>query len=462
VGKGIERLEIGMKAKAQRKGQRGIAVMEALLVLIVGSIATSVAIQQYGRHLDAITNKQAADHATSVADAAAQYLKDNFATVAGAAGPTTPATITMNMLKTTGYLPTGFSDRNAFGQEYLVRVIEPQANQLQAIVVTTGGQAIRELDGRRVAQYIGARGGFVSANDATKATGSFGGWEVALTPYGVAPGAGHLATALFLEDGALVSDYLYRNSVAGRPEVNRMNTSIEMNGNNVSNAGTVSSSVISGSSHVTAPTVYATSSVTSGTASAATVSATNVSATNVSATTASSTQMNTTNGSVGGELYVGGWVRSTGDAGWYNQKWGGGWYMTDPTWVRSYANKNVYTGGEVQAGAIRSNGRTYVGEYLQLGGVANEGWGCSPNGLVGRTSAGLTLSCQSGVWRSNAGGGAPSCSAIAVSTTRLAVDTACPAGYTKMGFDTHGADKINYNGQQIGSNYGGAIFCCAF
>ncbi|MCZ7807185.1 shufflon system plasmid conjugative transfer pilus tip adhesin PilV, partial [Pseudomonas aeruginosa] len=37
-------------------------------------------------------------------------------------------------------------------------------------------------------------------------------------------------------------------------------------------------------------------------------------------------------------------------------------------------------------------------EYLQLNGVATEGAGCSPNGLVGRNAAGLTLSCQSGVW----------------------------------------------------------------
>ncbi|WP_370671313.1 shufflon system plasmid conjugative transfer pilus tip adhesin PilV, partial [Pseudomonas putida] len=43
-------------------------------------------------------------------------------------------------------------------------------------------------------------------------------------------------------------------------------------------------------------------------------------------------------------------------------------------------------------------GRTEVGEYLQLNGVATEGAGCSPNGLVGRNAAGLTLSCQSGVW----------------------------------------------------------------
>ncbi|MBF8164249.1 shufflon system plasmid conjugative transfer pilus tip adhesin PilV [Pseudomonas mendocina] len=348
-----------MKISSSSKQQRGLALMEALFVLILAAVASSVALQQYGRYLDNITNKQAAEHATIVADAAAKYLKDNYAAVVAIAGPTSPATITTAMLKTTNYLPSGFSDKNAFGQDYTVRVIEPQPNQLQALVVSTGGQTIRELDGRRVAQYMGARGGFISSTDTSIATGSFGGWQVPLASFGVAPGAGHIATALFLEDGALVNDYLYRNAVPGKPEVNRMNTAINMNGNNLNSAGTVSAATVTASG-------------------------------NISAT---------------GETTTGGWFRTTGDTGWYNQKWNGGWYMNDPTWVRSYGDKNVYSGGEIRGGTLRSEGRTAVGEYLQLGGVATEGTACSPNGLVGRNAAGLTLSCQSGVWKG--GGSAP-------------------------------------------------------
>jgi Tfp pilus assembly protein PilE len=138
-----------MKISSSSKQQRGLALMEALFVLILAAVASSVALQQYGRYLDNITNKQAAEHATIVADAAAKYLKDNYAAVVAIAGPTSPATITTAMLKTTNYLPSGFSDKNAFGQDYTVRVIEPQPNQLQALVVSTGGQTIRELDGTR-------------------------------------------------------------------------------------------------------------------------------------------------------------------------------------------------------------------------------------------------------------------------------------------------------------------------
>ena len=37
----------------------------------------------------------------------------------------------------------------------------------------------------------------------------------------------------------------------------------------------------------------------------------------------------------------GGWVRTYGATGWYSQTYGGGWYMTDTTWIRAYNNKYV-------------------------------------------------------------------------------------------------------------------------
>ncbi|WP_375140668.1 shufflon system plasmid conjugative transfer pilus tip adhesin PilV, partial [Pseudomonas aeruginosa] len=70
--------------------------------------------------------------------------------------------------------------------------------------------------------------------------------------------------------------------------------------------------------------------------------------------------------------------------------------------------------------------RTEVGEYLQLNGVATEGAGCSPNGLVGRNAAGLTLSCQSGVWGSNGGGGVTDLCNIGSGNT-VATDATCAA-----------------------------------
>jgi hypothetical protein len=45
----------------------------------------------------------------------------------------------------------------------------------------------------------------------------------------------------------------------------------------------------------------------------------------------------------------GGWHRSYGDTGWYNDTYGGGWRMTDSTWIRSYGGKDVYVDRRVRA-----------------------------------------------------------------------------------------------------------------
>ncbi|MGE2102975.1 shufflon system plasmid conjugative transfer pilus tip adhesin PilV [Escherichia coli] len=84
--------------------------------------------------------------------------------------------------------------------------------------------------------------------------------------------------------------------------------------------------------------------------------------------------------------------------GWLNETHGGGFYMSDGSWVRSVNNKGIYTGGQVKGGTVRADGRLYTGEYLQLERTAVAGASCSPNGLVGRDNTGAILSCQSGTW----------------------------------------------------------------
>jgi hypothetical protein len=83
------------------------------------------------------------------------------------------------------------------------------------------------------------------------------------------------------------------------------------------------------------------------------------------------TLLNTQGGSVGigtatpsgklhvkGETYVdGGWLRVLGQKGLYFQNYGGGLYMTDNTWIRTYGNKNFYH----NTGIMRTDGAFQVG-----------------------------------------------------------------------------------------------------
>ena len=52
----------------------------------------------------------------------------------------------------------------------------------------------------------------------------------------------------------------------------------------------------------------------------------------------------------GSEIYVQNWFRARSTGGIYWQNYGGGWNMTDSTYVRCYNNKIIYTGGSILAG----------------------------------------------------------------------------------------------------------------
>ena len=71
------------------------------------------------------------------------------------------------------------------------------------------------------------------------------------------------------------------------------------------------------------------------------------------------------------------------------------------TVIKAYLNSdgNIYASGNIQsAGSITSGGRLTANEFIQINGVASLNASCSPNGVVGRDSAGSPLNCVSGTW----------------------------------------------------------------
>ncbi len=125
------------------KLNRGFISIELMIALVVIAIATTGGISVLMSYLDGLNEQHAAQQQQQVAKAAEKYLKDNFSTVLASAGATAPAVITVPMLRNTRYLPAGFSDTNIFGQQYQVRARKPAANQLETLIVTTGGRQPR-------------------------------------------------------------------------------------------------------------------------------------------------------------------------------------------------------------------------------------------------------------------------------------------------------------------------------
>ena len=66
------------------------------------------------------------------------------------------------------------------------------------------------------------------------------------------------------------------------------------------------------------------------------------------------------------------WLYTTGNTGWYNSTHGGGWYMKDSTWLRSYNDKNIYTGGNIKAGnALETRYINSTGGNLDINAMGN-------------------------------------------------------------------------------------------
>ena len=66
------------------------------------------------------------------------------------------------------------------------------------------------------------------------------------------------------------------------------------------------------------------------------------------------------------------WIYCQGNYGLYFQTHNGGWYMSDSTWVRSYADKNIYTGGTIKAGnALETRYINSTGGNLDINSKGN-------------------------------------------------------------------------------------------
>lgn len=78
-------------------------------------------------------------------------------------------------------------------------------------------------------------------------------------------------------------------------------------------------------------------------------------------------------------------------------------YYVDPS---ATSNVNALVAQSVNAQSVAaqnvtSRGRLSANEYVEIGGVAVEGAGCAPNGLLGRNASGMAISCKDGVWASS-------------------------------------------------------------
>ena len=183
--------------------------------------------------------RQAADHLSQVNKAAASYMRKHHERLKGQCSATGGPDIGIADLITEEFLPAGFREFNVWGQGYRVYLRQPKATEIQAVTLTTGGRDNEKAKFATAvipstAMLMGGAGGFVPSGDipsqpADSLHGASGGWAFALASMGIpSPGAGHLGALASIDPSALGHDFLYRMAVPGHPELNQMQTELDM------------------------------------------------------------------------------------------------------------------------------------------------------------------------------------------------------------------------------------------
>ncbi|WP_367398697.1 shufflon system plasmid conjugative transfer pilus tip adhesin PilV [Rahnella aceris] len=183
------------------------------------------------------------------------YVGRYYDTLLAAAGTTAPVIITPQMLKNTGLIEPGFSNATTDGQLIGAAVTRNATNtdQLQALVITQGGESLPYAALRQISVDIDGLGAYVWKS--TNVTGAMESWSVPLASFGVSTSSGHVGTLIPSDELGVAreeSDRLYRFSVTGKPDLNRMHTSIDMGSNNLNNTNTVNAQTGNFSGNVTA------------------------------------------------------------------------------------------------------------------------------------------------------------------------------------------------------------------
>jgi hypothetical protein len=209
-------------------------ILGALFAVLIGIISLPQYLNFQNQSNENTVAAGTAQQAKFFNSASIFYIQQYSTTLQATATATTPALVTVPMLKAVNLLPTAFNATNAYGQTWQLEILQPSAGNLQAFAMTTGGTALTDKQAKKIADLIGNQGGFIPQNDsgiyaggAATAQGAFAGWSQPTANYTSIAG-GHIASLLSFNNGQLTDNRLYRNLIPGQPQLNQMNTPLIM------------------------------------------------------------------------------------------------------------------------------------------------------------------------------------------------------------------------------------------
>ncbi|NVE00141.1 shufflon system plasmid conjugative transfer pilus tip adhesin PilV [Massilia sp. BJB1822] len=210
-------------------------MIELVGALAVGMLGLAGIMAWTDGALEDSKSQQAALYQAQLTQAARRYIDANYAALQKLSALGVTTSIDLTTLKKNGYLPAHQPKTNAYGQSPCVLVLPASSGQLAALVLGEGGAAIPAKNLAYVASLAGRGGGFIPAGVPAVAQGAYQSWSMPMAGFGgascsgTAASANRLASALFFDGpGQLSSDFLYRYAVPGQPQLNRMETPLQM------------------------------------------------------------------------------------------------------------------------------------------------------------------------------------------------------------------------------------------
>ena len=210
---------------------------------LLGSLVLGVVVWLEDRALDE-RSRLAGGQLETLAHAVGGYVHSDFATLQ----PSVPASglaIPLARLRTEGVLPDGFGDVNALGRGYRVMVL-PAAGRpgtLDVVVSETvaAGDTLVPSAALLGQRFGGVRMGVVSREAPTRLRGPTLDVDVSAfqTNFGGVPATGALAVFARFDQGNVFGNQLYRMEIRGAAQLNRMETALDLGGNDILDAGLV-------------------------------------------------------------------------------------------------------------------------------------------------------------------------------------------------------------------------------
>jgi Tfp pilus assembly protein PilE len=236
----------------RRRNQKGITLLETLLVIGIAALVTAIILGSLTLSLGAQKSRLAAGHMMAFSAAMKRYIGIYSGRIALALTSSQPFLVTRDMLVGEGLLPANFTLKNAYSQAVCGVVVRSDENNLHAFALSEGGRVLEDHDLAAIVSLIGGEGAALYAGSAGTVRGSGGSWQMAANQMTaanqlglncageagtIAAQAGHFAQKIALDAGLYADAYLSRNGVDGHEEANRMETDLDMGNHSIVNVG---------------------------------------------------------------------------------------------------------------------------------------------------------------------------------------------------------------------------------